>query len=61
MFKNYYESVEVREIVDERQVEGLINLCKEMAGKNDVDKMALAFIPFDKSVVKEATKRILGR
>jgi len=61
MFRNYYESSEVIDIVDERQVEGLIILCKEMVGKSEIDKAALAALPLDKKVVKEAVRRILNR
>ena len=56
----YYEVSEVREAVDENQVEGLIQLCKDMVGKNEVDKAALKFIPFDPNVVREARRRIIG-
>lgn len=45
--------------VDEREVQGLIMLCKEMASKSHVDKMALLAIPFDENVVREAKRRLL--
>lgn len=53
--------VEEQPVVDEREVEGLIILCKEMADKNHVDKMALLAIPFNERVVAEAKRRILGK
>jgi len=61
MFRNYHQSAEVIDLVDERQVEGLILLCKEMAGKSEIDKAALAALPLDKKVVREAVRRILNR
>lgn len=54
-----HEIVEVQKAFDERQVEGLIQLCKDMVGKNHVDKSALMFIPWDPMVVAEAKRRIL--
>ena len=60
MFQNRNLIVEERQAVDERQVEGLILLCKEMANKNHVDKMALLAIPFDPQVVTEAKRRIMS-
>lgn len=61
MFRNQPAIVEEQRVADEREVEGLIMLCKEMASKNHIDKMALLAIPFDQHVVAEARRRILGR
>jgi len=54
------EPVEVRQAFDERQVEGLIRICKELAGSPEADKMVVYFMPFDPLVVAEAKRRILN-
>ena len=61
MFRNVPIIAEEQRVADERAVEGLIMLCKEMAHTNHIDKMALLAIPFDQHVVAEARRRILGR
>jgi len=60
MFVTTPHIVREQRLADEREVEGLIMLCKEMAEKNHIDKMALMAIPFDPHVVAEARRRILG-
>ncbi|MCB9805730.1 hypothetical protein H6775_01055 [Candidatus Nomurabacteria bacterium] len=60
MFRNDSLIVEEQRIVDEREVEGLIMICKEMATQDHIEKMALMAIPFDENVVREAKRRILG-
>ena len=56
---NNHQIVIERSAVDQRQVDGLIQLCKEMAHGNEVEKMALACIPFDPMVVAEAKRIVL--
>jgi len=52
--------VEEQRAVNEREVEGLIMICKEMAQRERHEQVMLMAIPFDPAVVREARRRILG-
>lgn len=43
----------------ERQVEGLIEMCKYLATATPAEKGIINFMQFDEFVVKEAQKRVL--
>jgi hypothetical protein len=42
----------------ERQVEGLIEMCKYLAKASPVEKAVVNFLPFDENVVREAKRRV---
>lgn len=54
--------VEQKEVKDElnRQVEGLIDVCKYLSDKSEIEKSVVNFIPWDPHVVFETKRRIIG-
>ena len=51
--------VEQQFAYSEREVEGLLQLCKEMAYATEEEKMMLMCLPIDPLVVAEAKRRLL--
>jgi|GEM_PF-1436436 len=52
--------VEEQRNVDERAIEGLLMICKEMSQRPKHEQVILMAIPFDPAVVREARRRVLG-
>jgi hypothetical protein len=52
--------VEEQRAVDEREVEGLLMICKEMSERPRHEQVMLMAIPFNPAVVAEARRRTLG-
>ena len=53
--------VEQQFAYSEREVEGLLQLCKEMASATEEEKMMLMCLPLDPLVVAEAKRRLLNK
>lgn len=54
---------EERQIQDEfnRKIEGLIEVCKYLSDKGEIEQSVVNFIPWDPQVVMETKRRVIGK